>query len=271
MNAGTLPVDRLSGTYNISIANQSGSTLRLVSSTSNLNSNPTPDAYNVGIIADTRNNSADGLADGGNQHVTLTIRNGGSGFDANLGGVRQLAFTDNDNMYLRGSGSTLATFGSWAKVGLLTHLAVVGEFWLDADRLDTSEGKFYQNAINMNEGIFSDNRMPPHQTAKDFQDSVRVLDWSGKPRYKILVRDELLTATPFLVGQQVNLYAANGTAPGRISITDIAVNQDINDPYNNFTLITGTLTTGNFIGAVEIGTTALSYPFQDFQYRNTRC
>ena len=265
-NAGTLPVDRLSGTYNISIANQSGSTLRLNSSTSNLNSNPTPDAYNVGIIADTRNNSADGLADGGNQHVTLTIRNGGSGFDANLGGVRQLAFTDNDNMYLRGSGSTLATFGSWAKVWHSdASRGGMGEFsGLDADRLDFREGSFYQNAINMNEGIFSDNRMPPHQTAKDFQDSVRVLDWSGQPRYKILVRDELLTATPFLVGQQVNLYAANGTAPGRISITDIEVNQDINDPYNNYTLITGTLTTGNFIGAIEIGTTALSYPFQDF-------
>jgi len=265
-NAGTLPVDRLSGTYNISIANQSGSTLKLNSSTSNLNSNPTPDAYNVGIIADTRNNSADGLNDGGNQHVTLTIRNGGSGFDAGLGGVRQLAFTDNDNMYIRGSGSTLATFGTWAKVWHSdTSRGGMGEFsGLDADRLDFREGSFYQNAINMNTGIFSDNRLPSHQTAKDFQDSIRVLDWDGKARYKILVRDELLTATPFLVGQQVNLYAANGTAPGRIAITEVAVNQDINDAYNNYTLITGTLVTGNFIGAIEIGTTAQSYPFQDF-------
>jgi len=262
LNAGVLPVDRLSGTYNINIANQSGSTLRLKSSTSNPASNPNPDSFNVGIIADTRNNAADGLADGGTRHVTLTIRNGGSGFDATFGGVRQLAFTDNDNMYLRGSGSTLATFSTWAKIWSSQNDGV--NSGLDADKLDGRQGTFYQNAINTNEGIFSDLRMPSHQTQKDFQDRVRILDWTGQPRYKILVRDELLTASPFLVGLPVNLYDAQGLAPGRISITDIAINQDANDPSNNFTLITGTLTTGNFIGAIAIGDTAINYPFQDF-------
>ena len=107
-NAGTLPVDRLSGTYNINIANQSGSTLRLRTATSTPTGNPTPDQFAAGIIADTKNNNADNLFDGGTRHMVLTLRNGGSDFDATFGGVRQLAFTDGTatnggNMFIRGS------------------------------------------------------------------------------------------------------------------------------------------------------------------------
>ena len=260
---GTVPTDRLSGTYNISISGQSGNTIRLNSSTSNPTSNPTPDAFNVGIIADTRNNAADALSDGGTRHLTLSIRNGGSGFDTTFGGVRQLAFTDNDNMWIRGSGSTLATFGTWAKIWSSENDGTGSG--LDADRLDSRQGEFYQNAVHMNDGVFSDERLPDHQTAKDFQTSVRILDWSGFPRYKILVRDELLTSTPFLAGLTVNLYDAQSLAQGSISITKIQPYQDVNDAFNNYTIITGTLTAGSFsTGAISIGTTAINFLFQDF-------
>ena len=105
---------------------------------------------------------------------------------------------------------------------------------------------------NMNENIFSDNK---NATSSELWDSVRVLDWSGKPRYKILVGADTIL-TPFLVGQQmvtillmvlllVVFRLQTFAVPGHPTMHPIA------------TLITGTLTTGNFIGAVEIGTTTL--------------
>ena len=50
-NAGFLPKERLNGTYDISISNQSGSTLRLRSSTNSPTGNPSPDEFSTGIIA----------------------------------------------------------------------------------------------------------------------------------------------------------------------------------------------------------------------------
>ena len=71
-NAGTLPVERLSGTYNISISNQSGSTLRLRSADAPLSNQP-PDEFSAGITAETKNNSADGLSDGGSKLSLIHI------------------------------------------------------------------------------------------------------------------------------------------------------------------------------------------------------
>ena len=140
MNAGVLPVDRLSGTYNISIANQSGNTLRLKTSTNSPTGNPSPDEFSAGIIADTKNNTADGLFDGGTRHLVMTIRNGGSDFDATFGGVRQLAFTDGTasnggNMYLRGSFTSPANaFGGWNKIWSSGNDGELSG--LDADKMD---------------------------------------------------------------------------------------------------------------------------------------
>jgi hypothetical protein len=261
LNAGTVSVDRLSGTYNISISGQSGNTLRLLSNTTNPTSNPSPNAFSVGIVADTRNNAANGLADGGTKNLVMTIRPGGSGFTVD-GGVKQLAFTDNDNMWLRGSGTNVDAFGSWAKVW--TSLNDGPGTGLDADRLDNRQGTWFQNAINMNSGTLSDNRLPSYQTKKDFQDSIRVLSFTGQPRFRIYIPDETLTTTPFLPGLTVNLYNSNDQGTGVISITDVTVNNDTVDPFNNYTIITGTLTTGNFIGAVSIGTASNKKFFKDF-------
>jgi hypothetical protein len=261
LNAGTVSVDRLSGLYNISISGQSGNTIRVISNTSNPTSNPSPNAFSVGIVADTRNNVSNGLIDGGTKNIVLSIRPGGSGFTVD-GGVKQLAFTDNDNMWLRGSGTNVDAFGSWAKVW--TSLNDGPGTGLDADRLDNRQGTWFQNAINMNYGTLSDNRLPSYQTKKDFQDSIRVLSFTGQPRYRIYVPDEILNTTPFLPGLSVNLYNSNDQGTGTISITDIEINNDPNDVFNNYTIITGTLTTGNFIGATTIGTASNKKAFRDF-------
>ncbi len=261
LNAGTISVDRLSGTYNISVSGQSGNTIRLISNTSNPTSNPSPNAFSVGIVADTRNNASNSLFDGGTKNLVMTIRPGGSGFTVD-GGVKQLAFTDNDNMWLRGSGVGLESFGSWAKVW--TSLNDGPNTGLDADRLDNRQGTWYQNAINMNTGVFSDNRLPSYQTKKNFQDSIKVISFTGQPRYKIYIPDEVLTASPFLPGLPVNLYNSLDQGTGTITITDVEVNNDTNDVFNNYTIITGTLTTGNFIGAVSIGTASNKKAFKDF-------
>jgi len=263
LSSGTLPTDRLSGTYNIAISGQSGNTLRLITGVNNPTSNPLPNAFAAGIISDTKNNAADGLADGGSRHLVMTIRNGGSGTDATYGGVRQLAFTDNDNMYIRGSGSTLGTFGTWGKVWTSLNDGPGTE--LDADRLDNRQGLWYSNALNINYGTLSDNRLPGYQTAKDFNNQVRILTTTNQQRVDIYIQDQILTASPFLIGQSVNLYEIDGVvSPGILLITNVVTNVDANDSFNNYTIITGSLTSGNPVGAVKIGTAGNQVFFQDY-------
>lgn len=62
---------------------------------------------------DLKANTTDGLSDGGTYHGVLSLQQGA---DASFGGTRQLAFTDNDNLWIRGSGGALTSFGAWKKV-----------------------------------------------------------------------------------------------------------------------------------------------------------
>jgi hypothetical protein len=55
-------------------------------------------------------NSTDGLNDGGGYHGVMTFQQWG---DASGGGTRQLGFTDNDNLWIRGSGSGLTSYNPW--------------------------------------------------------------------------------------------------------------------------------------------------------------
>ncbi len=271
-SAGTLPVERLSGTYNINIANQSGSTLRLKSSDAPV-SNNTPNEFAAGIIAETKNNSADGLSDGGTKHIVMTLRNGGSDFDPTFGGVRQLAFTDASQsvgagMWLRGSYNSPANqFGNWYEIWHSGNDGVGSG--LDADRLDSRQGTWYQSAEHMDYGRLTNERLPILQREKDFLNKLRIADWSGNVRITVLVRDELLGTTPFLSGQSVNLYTPGGVARGSLSITKVDPNQDVNDAANNYTLVTGSLTSGDynsFDDAAFIGTGGVgnSFRFQNW-------
>ncbi len=262
LSAGTVPIERMSGTYNISISGQSGNTLRLISSTNNPTSSPDPDTFSTGIVANTLNNTATSLSDGGSRALIMTLRNFGSSTDATGGGARQLGFTDNDNMWIRGSGSTLTSWGTWYKIWSSGNDGVGSG--LDADRLDNKQGSWYQNALNINTGTLSDNRLPIYQTHKYFENQLSIRAAAGNPRYRIYVEGQLLTTSPFLAGQQVNLYDSNAQGTGTILISAIPTNVDSNDATNNYSIIEGVLQTGTFTGAIAIGTTAVSVPFQDF-------
>ena len=281
LNAGFLKIERLSGTYNIGISGRSGSTIKLITSTNSPTGNLAPNEFSEGVICDTKNNTADGLFDGGTRHMVMTFRAGGSDFDATFGGVRQLAITDGTplnggNLWLRGSHTSPANaFGGW---NLIWHSENDGiGSGLDADRLDSRQGSWYQNAVNINEGILANNRIPVHQTARDFNEKIRIVDWTGTPRYQILIRDELLgSATPFLPGETVNLYDAGDNGVGSISIAKVTPYQDVNDASNNFTILVGSLTTGDFVDAngntiakfIGTGGVANAYEFQDWSISN---
>ena len=261
-NSGTLPTDRLSGTYNISISGSSQNTIRLITGTNNPTSNPAPNNFVEGAIANTVFNSANGLADGGTRNLVMTIRNGGSGFDATYGGVRQLAFTDNDNMWIRGSGTGVSTFGSWGKVWTSLNDGV--DSGLDADRLDNKQGDWYQNAYNLNSGTMSDNRLPGFISPRSYQDRLVIKTFSGDAKYQIYVQGLILNSSPFTPGNPVNLYNANAQAVGSYTIDAITINDDVNDNFNDYSILIGRLTSGNFTGALTVGTASNRVPFQDF-------
>ena len=164
-------------------------------------------------------------------------------------------------MYLRGSGTGVTTFGTWGKVWTSNNDGI--DSGLDADRLDNRQGGWYQNALNINYGTLSDNRMPSFQSAGVIRDSITIKSFSGDSKYKIYVSGQVLGGTPFLPGQTVNLYDANAQATGVISIDNIVTN-NVSDPTEDYTLIFGRLTAGNFVGALQIGTASVRVTFHDF-------
>ncbi len=265
MSAGTLSSDRLAGTYNIAISGTAGNTIRVLTGTNNPSSSPAPNNFSSGIVANTIFNSANGLTDGGTRNMTVTFRNGGSGFDAGFGGVRQLAFTDNDNMYLRGSGTGVGSFGTWAKVW--TSLNDGLDSGLDADRLDNRQGTWYQNALNINEGTLSDNRLPRFISATNFRDNVSVKGFLGDPKFRIYFSGVILDTSAtgvFAAGNPINLYNANAQAVGSFVIDSVVTNDDTADNFNDFTILIGRLNSGNFVGALTAGSASNRQPFDDF-------
>jgi len=265
LSSGTLSPDRLAGTYNISISNQSGSTLRIITGTNNPSSSPLPNFFSSGIVSNTIFNSANGLNDGGTRNMVVTFRQGGSGFDTGFGGVRQLAFTDNDNMYLRGSGTGVTSFGSWAKIW--TSLNDGLDSGLDADRLDNKQGDWYQNALNINYGTLSDNRLPRFISATNFRDQVTVKGFLGDPKFRIYFSGVILDTSPtgvYTPGNPIKLYNANAQAVADFVIDSVTVNDDTSDNFNDFTILIGRLTSGNFTGAITAGTATNRLPFDDF-------
>ena len=265
LSSGTVNPDRLAGTYNISISNQSGSTLRLLTGTNNPASSPNPDNFSPGIVSNTIFNSANGLSDGGTRNMTLTLRSGGTGFDTGFGGTRQLAFTDNDNMYLRGSGTGQTSWGSWAKVW--TSLNDGLDSGLDSDRLDNRQGTWYQNALNINYGTLSDNRLPRFVSPTNFRDQVAVKGFLGDPKYRIYFSGVILDTSPtgvYTPGNPIKLYNSNSQAVADFVIDSVATNDDTSDNFNDYTILIGRLTSGNFTGALTAGTATNRLPFNDF-------
>ena len=264
-NAGTLPKDRLSGDYNIDIIGSSTNTLRLITGTNNPTSSPTPNNFVEGVVSNTINNQADGLFDGGTRHLVLTIRNGGVDFDATYGGARQLAFTDNDNMYLRGSGSAVTTWGTWQKVW--TSLNDGAFSGLDADRLDGNQGGWYQNALNIRYGTLSERRLPRFIEATGFRDNLSVKTYNGDLVLEVYISGAILNTAPFTPSSTVKFYDANSQAAGDFVLSNIIINDDTSDNTEDFTILVGRLISGNLTtvgNAVQVGTASNRVNFDSF-------
>jgi hypothetical protein len=71
--------------------------------------NYSPQDREMGVYFDFKNNDADGLADGGNQHGVVTFRQWGVGGDFSGGPTHQLGFTASGNLYHR-----IGTADKWA-------------------------------------------------------------------------------------------------------------------------------------------------------------
>ena len=74
----------------------------------------TPQTINQGVVFDFKQNSTDGLSDGGTYFGEMTFRQYGSGTDWSGGSSHQLGFTDNGNIWQRSGSST--SWGSWKKL-----------------------------------------------------------------------------------------------------------------------------------------------------------
>lgn len=101
-----------SGTWPISISGLSGSSSSMVVKDTRA-VNGAPESY-TGISSDLKTNTTDGLSDGGTYHGVITIRQYSSDTDWSGGGVRQLGFTDNHNLWIRGANAS-TTWSSWAR------------------------------------------------------------------------------------------------------------------------------------------------------------
>ncbi len=85
--------------------------------------NPWPETYNMGVTSEFKANASNGLNDGGTYNSVLSVRQWNSGTDWSGGGVHQLAFTSNGNMWNRYSETTSA-WGPWKNIVTRTANAV---------------------------------------------------------------------------------------------------------------------------------------------------
>ena len=285
LESGTVPRDRLSGSYNINIDGTSGKTGLLTIDTGNTSGNPPAYLYLAGVSLQTRSNGADGLSTAkasGQFHGVLTLRQGASGNDSQFGGVRQLAFTDNNKMFLRGSGASVDTevnaWSNWYEVW--TEGNDGPDTGLDADKLDEKQGIFYQTGYNIQKGRIHDRHLPTFQFAKDFRQRIRILDTGSQTspniRWAVYIQNSVTTSnigtfsvSPWLQGNDVNIYRANETEAGTLRIDQIVVNNDTTEKSNNYVIVYGTQTVGSgelmFQEGTKIGGSfATSVTFQNW-------
>jgi len=250
-----------SGLYGIDIAGNSANTLRLVTQVNNPSSSPSPSTFNEGIVADTRNNTADGLSDGGVRHGVITYRQFGTSTDASGGGVRQLAFTDNNNLWIRGSGTGVSTFGSWAKVWTSINDGV--GTGLDADVLDGRQGVFYQNGYNINSGIVGPSHLSSFLDATRVNTSLTIKNYISQTFYSIYISGKILSEAPFVAGLTIDLFDAIGIKVGDFELVDVTTFNNIDDTLD-YSILTGRLLSGNIVDAFRIGNTQTNEIINDY-------
>ena len=89
--------------------------VRQMESKDTRSTNLNPENYTPSVQADFKQNSADGLTDGGTYHGVITFRPYGTGTDLSGGPVHQLAFTQNGNLWQRVSTGT-TSWGPWTEI-----------------------------------------------------------------------------------------------------------------------------------------------------------
>ena len=260
-----VPDKLASGVYSIDISGRSTNTLRLDTGTSNANANPGPSDAVQGITLQTLFNSSNGLlsafpsVDTGNsnsaKHLVMTLRNGETGGDATFGGVRQLAFANDDRIYFRGSGDAVTSYGSWYEVWNSGNQGV--DSGLDADKLDNKQGVWYQDAKNIISNEIFDTRLPVWRSSSKFRDKIEVKSYTGTDVfYRILVRQNLDISIggDFEVTNTIDLFDTNKISVGDFTITGTEQVVDQNDSANTYTILIGRLASGgNITQAVYLG------------------
>ena len=261
INLSVSPDKLGSGLYGIDISGQSANTLRLTTSVNNPSSSPSPSTFNEGVIADTRNNTADGLADGGTRHGVITFRQFGTGSDASGGGVRQLAFTDNNNLWVRGSGSGVASFSTWAKIWTSINDGV--GTGLDADLLDGRQGTFYQNGYNINSGIVGPSHISSYLRSTSVNDTLTVKSYIAQTFFDVYVSGKILSEAPFVSGLTIDLFDSIGIKVGDFELINVSTSNNIDDTLD-YTILTGRLLSGNIAAAFRIGNTQTNEIINDY-------
>ena len=292
ISSGILGAAYLEGDYDIDIFGESGSTASLTAKTGSLTDDQPPDDIAAGGSLTVRRNDADQLLDpptkpnptgqgtvstASDYHVILSIRGGGSSTTNQFGGVTQLAFTDGNNMYIRGSSGSVASDQNWSTWGKVwssqndytTDPAnTATEAGPNAYRLRNRTGLWYQNANSFTFGDLSDRRLPSYFTQKDINTRLRILEDTGTgKRYDIYIQEvtaSIINAfdnSPFTdTPRDVKLLTASGDDPGVIRVNNITVYNiqgeevdtsnlnNINDYSALYAIVTGTMSAGgNFI------------------------
>jgi hypothetical protein len=255
LEEGTLGPNRLSGSYNIGISGQSGSARRLYWQETAVNSPVTPEEVSEGITVTPKNDGVNGLSDcpdpdnDPKPYLLVNIR-----ASEDDGGTRQLAFTDGPGdesgggFWFRGSNDTLSQFKNWYKVW--TSGSDGPGSGLDADKLESREGSWYQNSQNQISGSLRDSRLPKYQTAKNFLDSITVFDWTAAV-YQFYINTDVVTntlsilsAAPFTVDEVITVFDVSGGNLGSAIVKNIFTSIDSNDSRNNYAIVTATYNSG---------------------------
>ena len=197
----------------------------------------------------------------------MTLRNGESGIDATFGGVRQLAFANDDRIYLRGSGDGVTNYGSWYEIWNSGNQGI--DSGLDADKLDNKEGEWYQDGWNIKKNTVFDTRLPTWRSSTKFRNKIEVKSYTGTDvSYRILVRLVLDVGVggDFEPGSQINIYNVNKQDIGDFFIDNVQQLDDQNDSSNSYTMLIGRLASGgNLENAVFLGVAGDEKNFENYE------
>jgi hypothetical protein len=120
--------------------------------------NPNPEIYNMGVTSEFKGNAANSLSDGGTYISVLTVRQWGSATDWSGGGVHQMGFTQNGNIWHRYS-QTTGVWGPWRRLydsasgGLIS--CATANYVVKSDGTNGVCSQIYDNGTNVGIGTAS--------------------------------------------------------------------------------------------------------------------